>query len=280
MIDDGKAMDLTAAEMRQRLAFSTVAFPGAQRLGAREIAMVREAGITRMEICGLHPPTHYDYHDAAQVSEITAACREQGVAIVAIHGPNLPYDCPYEEVRRAVAKEAVVSARVAVEIGAPLYVGHFQMSDRSERTVREMLEHFDDAAIVFAVENLPRTPDIREYLAFVDRIGCDNFRLAVDIGHPRDEDGVNPFIKKGRAREAMAQCGGRLAHVHLHDFVETDHYPPFDGYIEWGEVFLALQDIGYAGEFVFESACPVSLEDTLQKIAAFPEGFVRRYGGQ
>jgi sugar phosphate isomerase/epimerase len=77
----------------------------------------------------------------------------------------------------------------------------------------------------------------------------------------------------------MVQCGARLAHVHLHDFVKTDHYPPFDGYIEWGEIFLALQQIGYAGAFVFEAVCPISIEDTLHKTAAFPQEFARRYGG-
>ena len=280
MTDGSTAKKLTAELIQQRLGFSTIAMPGDERLGAREIGMIREAGITRMEICGLHHPTHYDYHDAAQVSEITAECQKQGIAIVSVHGPNLPYDCRYEDVRRAVVKEAVASARVAEEMGATVFVAHFHTNDRSERTVCELIECLDGTKIKITVENLPSLPDLRDSLAFVDRIGCPRFGLTVDIGHTRDADGINPFVKTERAREVMAACEGRLFHLHLHDFADTDHHPPFDGDIQWGEVFSALQDMGYAGEFMFEAIARVSLEDTLKKTSAFPNEFAVRYPDQ
>jgi len=261
--------------MQQRLGFSSIAMPGNERFGAREIGMIREAGITRIEICGLHPPTHYNYHDTAQVSEIVSECRDQGVAIVAVHGPGLPYDCPYEEVRRAVVREAVASARVAEDMGASVFVGHFNTSDRSARTVGEMLDCLDGSAIKLTVEN---GRDLEDFADFVDQIGSDRFGMVVDIGHTRDADGINPFVKKERAREVMAGCEHRLLHLHLHDFTDTDHYPPFDGNIQWGEIFSALQDIGYAGEFMFEAVARVSLEDTLRKTSAFPGDFTARYG--
>ena len=271
-------MHLTAEKIQQRLGFSSIAMPGKKRFGAREIATIREAGITRIEIGGLRPPTHYDYHDAAQVSEITTECRKQGISIVSVHGPDLPYDCPYEDVRRAVVREALASTRMAEEMGASIFVGHFGTNEHSERTVRELIERLGDVAIRLTIENLPPVPDLRDYVAFVERIGCDRFGITVDIGHPRDADGVNPFVKAGRAREAMALCEDRLFHVHLHDFVDCDHYAPFDGTVKWDEVFLALEDIHYVGEFMFE-ACPrISVEDTLKKTAAFPKAFALRYG--
>ena len=95
---------LTAKTIRRRFGLSTAAVPVNQRLGAREIGMIREAGITRIEICGFPFPAHFDYRDAVQVSEITTECRKQGVTIVSAHGPGLQYDCPYENVRRAVVK--------------------------------------------------------------------------------------------------------------------------------------------------------------------------------
>ena len=283
MVNDSKTGKLTAETIQQRLGFSTIAMPGDERVGAREIGMIREAGITRIEICGLHPPTHYDYHDAAQVSEITTECHKQGIAIVAVHASGLPYDCPYEEVRRTVVKEAVASARVAEEMGASIFVGHFNINDCSATTVSEMLDCLDGSSIKLTVENLLSEPDLRDYLTFVDRIGCDRFGIAVDIGHARDADGINPFVKMERAREAMAGCEHRLFHLHLHDFVDTDHLPPdhrppFDGNIQWGEIFSALQDIGYTGEFMFEAGAQMSLEDTLKKTSAFPSEFAVRYG--
>ncbi len=266
---------LTAARIRERLGISSVLMSGTQPFGAREIATIREAGLTRIEICGLHPPTHYDYHDARQVSEITAECRTQGVSIVGAHGPGLPYDCQYEEVRRAVVREAVASARVAEEMGATVFVGHFNTNEHSERTVLEMLHDLDGGSIKLAVEN---GKDLHVFADFVDRIGSDRFGMVVDIGHTRDVDDINPFVDSGRARETMAYCARRLFHLHLHDFVDGDHYPPFDGSIQWGEIFLALQEIEYAGEYMFEPVARISIEDTLKKTAAFPDEFVARYG--
>ena len=74
-------------------------------------------------------------------------------------------------------------------------------------------------------------------------------------------------------------CNHRLFHLHLHDFQDTDHYPPFDGKIQWDEIFQALCDINYTGELMFEAGSRVSIEDTLEKTAAFPEEFVKRYRG-
>jgi sugar phosphate isomerase/epimerase len=239
--------------------------------------MIREAGISRIEICGLHPPTHYDYHDTAQLSEIGAECHKLGASIVAIHGPNLPYGSPYEEVRRAVVKEGVASARAAKEMGASVFVAHFGTTDCSARTVRDMIECLDGVDIMLAVENLPGIP-LGDYLDFVDRIACDRFGMALDIGHLCEAEGGNSFVKLGRAREAMAPCEHRLFHLHLHDTVDSDHYPPFDGNVRWDEVFSALQEINYRGEFMFEATARISLEDTLKKTAAFPKEFALRYG--
>ena len=267
---------MTQEEIRRRLGISSVVRPAAERFGAGHIGMIREAGITRLEICGYHPPTHYDYHDAAQISEITAECRRQGIDIVSVHCPNLPYDCPYEEVRRTVVREAVASARVAEEMGASVYVVHFGTNDRSGRTVHEMLDHLDGCSIKLATEN---GTNLKEYADFVDMIGSDRLGMVVDIGHTRDEDGINPFVKQERARETLALCEHRLIHLHLHDFADTDHYPPFDGDIKWDEIFSALQAIGYAGELMFEPVARVSIADTLSKTAGFPSQFARRYGG-
>ena len=266
----------TSEEIQERIGMSTIAFPGTASLGAREIAAIREMEITRIEICGIYPPSHYDYHNRTQVSEIMAECRRQGVSIVSMHGPSLPYNSKDEDERKAAVKEAVVAAKVTEEMGATVFVGHFGIDEQSEKTVTEMLEHLDGSPVKLTVEN---GADLRDYMAFVDKIGSDRCGMIVDIGHTRDADGVNPFIKKERARQTMAQCGKRLFHLQLHDFTDTDHIAPFhvDGKIQWGEVFAAFKDIDYKGEFMFEAKNP-TLEEVLQKTAAFPKTFVQRYG--
>jgi len=272
---------ISAGQIRRRMGCSTLALGITERFGAREISMIRAAGITRLEICGYNPPSHFDFHNPAQVSEIKAECRKQDVSIVSVHGPGIGfiYDTPYEELRKAIVKELTFCARVAEEMGASVFVTHIGMAGPdtcSERTMIDLLEKLCDSAIRIAVEN---GVELGVFADFVNRIGSDNLGMVVDIGHTRDSEGVNPFTKKNRAYELMVGCGQRLFHVHLHDFTDTgDHHPPFDGHIRWEEIFRALPDMGYEGEFMFEAAPKISVEDTLRKIAAFPQRFVNGYG--
>ena len=282
----------TAQRIRERLGCSTIVFdplvgggfdasgiPGNRRLGAREIALIRESGITRIEIGGYGPPSQYDYRDSEQVKEIASACREEGVSIVAVHAPRLPFE-PwygwYEGVWEAVVREAVYSARIADELGASVFVAHFEPTEEEEKTVCEILGQLDGCEVKLTIEN---GRDLQDFADFVDRIGSDRFGITVDIGHTRDEDGVNPFIRKERAREPIALCGDRLFHLHLHDFVKRDHYPPFEGDIQWDEVFSALHAISYRGEYMFEANALYSVAYSLSSIASFPEEYVQRYGG-
>lgn len=268
----------TSEEIRKRLGASTIPFPVTTSIGAREISMIREAGIVRVEICGFYPSSHYDHRNRTQVSEIIAECQKQDIAIVSVHGPTVSYNSEYEGVRKAVVKEAIMAARVAEEMGASIFVAHFGKDEHSVKTVSEMLNQFNDSPLKLVVENLPGE-DLREFMRFVDKIGSDQFGMAVDIGHTRDPDGINPFTKKGSARQMMAQCGERVFHVHLHDFRDRDHMPPFDGNIQWGEIFAAFKDMAYKGEFLFEAQVGTP-EEVLQKTAAFPETFIRRYGNR
>lgn len=279
------AYEWTAQEIEERLGASTIAFPLSERIGAREIAQMRQAGITRIEIGALFAPSHFDYRDRDQVSEIVSECHNQGISIVSFHGPIirgypkgplLGVESEDEEERKAAVAEAVFAARVAEEMGASIVVGHFGFSAQSEKTVTEMLHQFEGSQLRLANEN---GHDLADYVALVDRIGSDRFGMVVDVGHTRDPDGGNPFIIKERARKTMAQCGPRLIHLHLHDYIDMDHYAPFDGNLQWDEVFAAFRDIDYQGLFMFEGGDRDQQPDhILSKTAEFPRTFVERYG--
>ena len=60
----------TAEQMQARIGASTILFPAEHRIGAREISMIREAGLTQLEVGGFNPRSHFDYRDKAQVKEI------------------------------------------------------------------------------------------------------------------------------------------------------------------------------------------------------------------
>ena len=65
-----------------------------------------------------------------------------------------------------------------------------------------------------------------------------------------------------------------------------DHFSPLDGAIQWDEIFAAFRDIDYKGWFMFEAAYPpgqrgeVDPDYVLDKVGAFPRGFIERYGRQ
>ena len=272
----------SAEEIADRLGATTGAFFGEETpLGAREIAAIRAAGITRIEVCGIKSPEHFDFGDSKQAADVVRECREQGVEIVSFHGPSVEYAATDEAERGAAVKEAAAAARVAEDMGASVMVCHFGISEESKRTIVDMLEELEGSAIRLANEN---GKDLRDFMALVDEVGSDRFGMVVDVGHTRDDDdGVNPFIKPDRARETLAQCGPRLIHLHLHDFLDRDHIAPMDGNLQWAEVFGALKDIDYQGEFMFEALLTPegSLdrpEYVLAKTAGFPQAFAARYG--
>ena len=259
---------------------------------------MREVGIRRIEICALGTPPHFDVHNRAHISEIVSECEKLGVSIVSMHSPSFPYDSEEEDSRKNAVADGVLAAKVAEEMGARVLVCHFRPEEQSEKSITEMLDQLEGYSIKLGIEN---GTDLADYTAFVDKIGSDQLGMVVDIGHTRDEDKVNPFIKKDRARENMAQCGKRLIHLHLHDWVDgdhfapedgRDHFAPLDGSIEWAEVFAAFKDIDYGGVLMFEAAHhpvkhklwlegnPLAPEYVLGKVASFPEAFVDRYVGQ
>ena len=271
----------TADEIEARMGATTAAFRlDDTRLGASEIAAIRAAGITRIEVCGIKSPEHFDFGSSQQAADVARECREQGVEIASAHGPTVAYASEDEDERRAAVKQAANAARVAEEMGAKVMVCHFGTTDESRRTVEGMLEELDGSTIRLANEN---GENLLDYMALVDEIGSDRFGMVVDVGHTRDDDGVNPFIKPDRARETLAQCGSRLIHLHLHDFLERDHIAPMDGNLQWAEVFGALKDIDYQGVFMFEALFPPDKIENrpdyvLAKTAAFPQAFAAKYG--
>jgi hypothetical protein len=79
----------TLNNFASRIALSTAVYQ-AGWVGAREIAGIRSVGIEKIEISSV--PPSFDYHNQEQVDEILAACQNEGVSVVAMHGPfKLPY---------------------------------------------------------------------------------------------------------------------------------------------------------------------------------------------
>jgi len=269
----------TADRIRAKLGTSTIVFPPEERFGREHIARVADAGIGCIEVGAYNGLVHYNHHDEGQVDEIAQAAVDFAVSVASVHCPLVAYDDADEEARRHVSAESVAAARAAERMGASVFVCHFHNQPPAEITAREMLQQLDGCSLRIATENgINLTP----YAEFVDRFGTDRLGITIDIGHTRvpAEDWLNPFTKPGRAKAIVQDIvGKRLYHIHLHDYHNNeDHRPPFEGEIEWGDLFDALDCVGYQGALMFESLPVLSPDETLRKVGAFPEEFVRRYG--
>jgi len=228
-------------------------------------------------------PGCFDAGDKDQVKEVLGECERQKVSIVSIHGSlQLRYNDPDEQKRQAASEHLLEEIRFAERAGAKIVVAHFGTNDKSRKTVTELLEKTRDYKIRLTVENM--RGGLKPYAAFVDKIGSERFGMIVDIGHLRDEDGVNPMVKKGRAREVLAEGGRRIWHLHLHETfnlkTKPDHRAPMhpDGIIAWDEVFSALKAINYPGIFLFEDGRGENPQEWIRLAAEFPRNFTARYG--
>jgi sugar phosphate isomerase/epimerase len=267
-------------EINARLGISSAVFR--EPIGEKHISQIREAGITRIEFSINHK--RVDYHNATQVSTLKNACKHHGVRVVSVHGPfDLPYLSEDESDQKHVIEESLCAIRFSAEMGASIYVAHFGYHDHSKKIVTELLNQTQDLDICMTTENQTRQP-LDLYMKVVDEVASSRFGMIVDIGHTRDSDGINPFVKRDVARKTIADCGDRVFHVHLHETFnldkQPDHRPPMhkDGIIEWGEVFLGLKDIGYTGELIFEDGRGEDPEDWIRHTADFPKTFMQKYG--
>jgi sugar phosphate isomerase/epimerase len=265
----------TSDEIRRRLAISTAVFQN-ERLGEREIAQVKAAGIDAVEISIVR--RSFDDQDPKQVSAVLDACRTCEINVVSVHGPfDLPYYDVSEEAERAVVDGSVGPIGFAEEAGARHYVGHFGNDARSRRMLDALVERTSSMAIVLTTENQTGQP-LKPYDDFVVSANHDRVRWTLDIGHARDSDKVNPFVKANSAKVLVDACK-HVGHTHLHDSFDLptkpDHRPPLhkDGLIRWVDVFEGLHQVGYNRNFVFEDGRGEDAADWVAHAATFPERF-------
>lgn len=97
--------------------------------------------------------------------------------------------------------------------------------------------------------------NINEFTAMYDRLsaidGNEKYSAAcMDVGH------TNCAVMYGQpsAGDVIRILGSRIAVLHLHDNngAEDQHHLPFSGTIDWKDVFDALDEIGYSGNYNME----------------------------
>ncbi len=202
-------------------------------------------------------------------------CAALGVRVAQMHAPYnanffLRGQRPTEEYITMFREMNLRTVKAAAILGAPWIVVHPLTdtvnteydNDIQKRTniefYSEMLEAAKRAGVGLAFENMAefkREKARRLYCAatdelidLVDTVGHDVAGVCWDFGHARELYADQP--------RQLRKIGGRLKATHVHDNKgERDsHLIPFvGGDIKWEAIMPTLREIGYTGDFVFET---------------------------
>lgn len=95
------------------------------------------------------------------------------------------------------------------------------------------------------VEDLPRTCLGNTAAELSAIVAAADVKVCLDVNH---------FLKE-KPEEAIPVLGKRIATTHVsdYDFIDERHLLPKRGKIEWNAVIAALEKVGYAGAFNYES---------------------------
>ncbi len=246
--------------------------PGA--MNAEAFDALAAAGIRELELSsGAAAPFFEELDFPHKAGGIVSLAASRGVTISSVH---LPF-APFSEIDPA-SRDASVRAhavrlqtellRAAGEAGIRLAVIHpsgepYPEEERAERlafavdVIARLSDSAKEAGVTLCLENLPRsclgrTSD--EMLYFLRRIP--ELRAVFDTNHSLREDNVH-FIRA---------LGNRIVTLHVsdYDFLDEKHWLPLEGKNDWEAIVSALEEIGYAGRFLYELRSGYSYEQVAQ----------------
>ena len=161
-----------------------------------------------------------------------------------------------DEVQKSTLSVYTEMIQKATEVGVDKFVVHPSgepiADDERELKLQRSMQTLDELAqiakrygAVIAVEDLPRsclgnTAD--EMLRILS--ANDALRVCLDTNHLLQETNV----------EFMEKLGDKIVTVHIsdYDFVDEQHWLPGEGLVNWNELYIMFQKIGYQGVWLYE----------------------------
>jgi sugar phosphate isomerase/epimerase len=224
-----------------------------------EIEWMAEMGLGFVDLT-LEPPGAPSW--AVDAKRVRAAIEKHGLQVVGHTAYYLPIANPFEEIRRAAVNELLRCLEVFAEVGSPwmnLHPDrHTPMHSRAYCIGRnlislgELLPAAQRLGVGLMIENLPGDFNSPEQLgALLDPLP--EVGLHLDIGH------ANLLVPHNMTEAILAQYGGRLRHVHLHDNKGGGadlHLPLGSGTVDYRVAVRALQTCGYDGTITLEVFTP------------------------
>lgn len=236
--------------------------PDRFRIDKETFTALSAAGIHQMELSSsLYGPYFSELDFPHRSKETVNLAKEHGVCITSVH---LPFG-PFEEIDPASADTSVRERflgiqtellQAASEADIKLAIVHpsgepYAEDERRDRiscsvdTIGRLCDRAKSLGMTLCLENLPRTCLCRtsdEMLIFLQALP--DLRVVFDTNHSLIEDNVR-YIRT---------VGSRIASLHVsdYDFADEKHLLPGEGKNDWEGILSALEDIGYAGRFLYE----------------------------
>lgn len=213
----------------------------------------REGGIDCLEISVSDGcEKQIDFKKTVQLS------KEYGIELWSYHLPFMSIDVAdldKDERERAFNYQAEIIKKVG-DIGIKTFVLHpsgepCTKEERLERikvakdTIAKLACVAGEVGSIIAVEDLPRTclgncsSEIKELISVDDRL-----KVCFDTNHLLIESNAD-FIKA---------VGDRIHTLHVsdYDFLNEQHWMPYEGDIDWVELVSLLEKVNYKGPFMYE----------------------------
>lgn len=235
-------------------------------------------GIRKIEVSmTLDGTEHFDFEKAKEEADLA------GVTLHSLHLPFAPETdvATFDEAVRAGAVERLERyMKKAAAVGIRYYVihpcfeGNIYAADRPRQldvaaeTLALLGEYADSLGGVLCVEDLPRIclgNCASEILYLISK--SDKLRVCFDTNHLLLEDNLG-FIRA---------LGDKIVTLHVSDYEYRNecHWLPGEGKIDWQALIGALEEIGYAGPFLYELGLKPSfkIDRRLLTPADFAENF-------
>ena len=273
--------------MDRRFGVSTHLFHE-QRLSRDHLVDVAAHGFETVEVFATR--SHFDYRDAAAVSQLAEWLRDTRLELHSVHAPivdairdgqwvgsfsNAAADegrrtAAVEETRAALEIARIVPFRYLVlHLGMPAgekVPQHDNQPAAARRSVEQIVELAAAVHVQVALEVIPNALSAPDALCRLieDDLEGSGAGICLDYGHAH---------LMGDLVEAIETVSGHLYTTHVHDNGgrRDDHLPPYGGRIDWDVAMMATQKIGYDDVLMFEVGGGGHPVDVLRKIAAARE---------
>lgn len=207
----------------------------------------------------------------ANAKRIKSIAEEINLPIVQAHTPFHVYRKDDEEYNAYMLETQKLCLQIAGIIGIPYVVIHPVMNADNEFNKNffdELLPLAKKMNVVIATENMWEwqvgaihcdystcsTPE--SFLSLLEYINHPNLKACVDVGHAQMFNGFDKSVSPKLMIEKLGHKYCVALHLHDNDGVNDYHKIPFDGVINWEEVYDALTKINYQGHLVTETSLP------------------------